>query len=125
MEIYEEWLWKAQHDIEGAKVLFEHGNLKDLSVYHTQQCAEKALKGYLAYKEHLIEKTHNLNILIGICCEYDKLFSQLLSKTFFLNGFDVKFRYPGSDLEPTDAETETAIEYAHYILEFVKNQITQ
>jgi HEPN domain-containing protein len=125
MEIYEEWFLVAQHDIDGAKVLFEHGQLKDLVVYHTQQCAEKALKGYLAFKEHLLQKTHNLNVLNGLCSDYDSVFLQLAGRTLFLNGFDTKFRYPGSDLEPTDYETETAIEYAEYILEFVKQQITQ
>jgi HEPN domain-containing protein len=40
-------------------------------------------------------------------------------------GFDTKFRNPFSELEPADYDTETAIKYAEYILEFVKQQITQ
>lgn len=47
MEIHEEWLFKANSDLESAKVLLKN-NLLDTAIYHTQQSAEKALKGYLA-----------------------------------------------------------------------------
>ncbi len=125
MEIFEEWFWKAEHDLKGANVLFEHGQLNDLVVYHSQQCAEKALKGYLTYLLQPLHKTHDLGILLEYCKVHNPVFVQLLSRTVFLNNFDTKFRYPGDELEPSELETQIAIEYATYILDFVKQQITQ
>jgi HEPN domain-containing protein len=52
MKPHEEWLFKALHDIESSKLLFnKNKNLFDIAIYHTQQCAEKSLKAFLAYKE--------------------------------------------------------------------------
>lgn len=49
------WLKKARTDIRTAKKLFrEDERILDTSVYHTQQCAEKALKGFLAFKKQPI-----------------------------------------------------------------------
>jgi HEPN domain-containing protein len=43
MAIYEEWLLKAKRDLDTAKALLEKSYF-DTAIYHTQQCAEKALK---------------------------------------------------------------------------------
>ena len=125
MEIFEEWLFKAERDLEGAVKLFEVGHsLPELSVYHAQQCAEKSIKSFLAYKLQPIEKTHELNRLVNLAQEFEQKFSILTSRAAFLNGFDIKYLYPGDELEPTDQETQNAITFAQEILIFVKNIIT-
>jgi HEPN domain-containing protein len=46
------WLAKAQSDLRSARAraaLPEHAT--DTAVYHCQQAAEKAIKGYLAFRE--------------------------------------------------------------------------
>ena len=48
MGIHEDWLLKAERDLDTAKVLLENA-FHDTAIYHTQQCAEKALKGYCVY----------------------------------------------------------------------------
>ena len=59
----QQWLLKSRRDLEAARVLFEHG-LFDVVVYHCQQSAEKALKAYLVYQEVILQKTHNLVVLL-------------------------------------------------------------
>jgi HEPN domain-containing protein len=68
MKPHKEWLLKAANDIEASKLLFSaRKDLLDVSIYHTQQCAEKSLIAFLAYKEQELEKSHNLIILVNIC----------------------------------------------------------
>ncbi len=122
MTLHEEWLLKAERDLNGSKVLFRD-KLFDLSAYHTQQCVEKALKGYLVWEGHPILKTHNLAVLLGECKNYASDFSVLEVEIDNLNGFDTKFRYPDTVFEPPEAATLEAIENAETVLDFVKNKI--
>jgi HEPN domain-containing protein len=43
MNPHEEWIFKAERDLECAKYILQI-NLDDVSAYHAQQCAEKAFK---------------------------------------------------------------------------------
>jgi HEPN domain-containing protein len=38
----------------------------DTAIYHSQQAAEKALKGYLAFRDQPLERTHDRERLFGI-----------------------------------------------------------
>ncbi|MDO8720925.1 MAG: HEPN domain-containing protein [Syntrophales bacterium] len=52
MKPYEYWMIKAYHDLISAKKLAQDEEpVLDTAIYHTQQCAEKALKAYLSYKQ--------------------------------------------------------------------------
>jgi HEPN domain-containing protein len=122
MEIHEEWFYKANSDLESAKVLSQN-NLLDTALYHTQQSAEKALKGYLAFRNQPIQRIHNLNVLLSNCMDLDNSFSELSLQTRYLNGFDTKFRYPDEELTPEITEVQMAINYAEIIFEFVKSKV--
>ena len=122
MRLHEEWLLKAERDLNGSKSLFRDTYF-DLSAYHTQQCVEKALKGYLVWRGHGLLKTHNLDVLPSECRNYESDFLDLESEIDNLNGFDTKFRYPDAIFEPPEAETLEAIEQAETVLDFVKSKI--
>ncbi len=49
IELARSWLTKAQHDLDSAKRLSSNPIL-DVSIYHCQQAAEKALKSFLAFQ---------------------------------------------------------------------------
>jgi len=71
-----QWLVKARHDIESANVLAAHPHLlRDTAVYHCQQAAEKALKGYLTWVDSPFQKIHDLTALLAQCSRHDAAFS--------------------------------------------------
>ena len=53
----------------------------------------------------------------------DNDFEKLKSRALVLTSYSTEFRYPGDDLEPSNEEVANAIEYAEFILTFVKNKI--
>jgi HEPN domain-containing protein len=118
----QDWLWKSERDLNGAKSLYR-STYYDLSVYHCQQCVEKALKGYLCHKGHQILKTHDLGILIKACITYDIDFRNIEIECLSVDQLDVRFRYPTAQFEPPEAATLEAIENAETVLDFVKNKI--
>jgi HEPN domain-containing protein len=121
MAIYEEWLLKAQRDLDTAKALLEKSYF-DTAIYHTQQCAEKALKGYGVYRLQPLIKTHDLEKILTLCINLDSDFQQLDLFATSLNGLDVRFRYPDVEFEPEETEVIQAIDWSEQILDFVKNK---
>lgn len=124
MKNFEAWIIKAENDLKSAKVLFD-SNILDTAIYHTQQCAEKALKAYLAFKNQPLQKTHNIEYLVEICENIDSSFETLLDYADNLNPYDTIFRYPsdGMIIEPDIEDVKEAIEMTEYILNFVKDKI--
>ena len=122
MTLEQEWLTKANHDLLSAKKLFETG-LYDTAIFHTQQCAEKALKGFLAFKNLPIQKTHDIALLKNFCSKVDISFDELLDAVVFLNTRDTQFCYPSEEMEPTHEEITQAIIFAEKIFSFVKSLI--
>ncbi len=118
MAIYEEWLLKARRDLDTAKALLEKA-YHDTAIYHTQQCAEKALKAYCVYRLQPLIKTHDLEKILNICVGLDNSFLTLDILATSLNGLDVRFRYPDIEFEPDATEVEDAVNWAEQILDFV------
>jgi HEPN domain-containing protein len=99
-------------------VLFEHG-LFDVVVYHCQQSAEKAFKAYLVYQEVILQKTHNLVVLLESCLTFDISFEILRDSAEVLTPYGTEFRYPSDTLEPEKFEAEEALVMADSVLSFV------
>lgn len=124
MKPHEEWLLKAEHDLESAEYLMtSYKPLYDIAIYHTQQCAEKALKAFLSYKEQEIDKVHNLLLLNNQCLLLDNEFVNLKQDAVFLNPYATIYRYPEGDLMPPKQDVDKAIITAKKILLFVKEKI--
>lgn len=60
---HNKWLLKAKNDLEASKLLYKADYL-DIAIYHTQQCAEKSLKGFLAFLKQPLIKSHDLVALV-------------------------------------------------------------
>jgi HEPN domain-containing protein len=121
MAIYEEWLLKAKRDLDTAEALLEKAYY-DTAIYHTQQCAEKALKGYCVYRLQPLIKTHDLEKILKVCINLDSSFQQLDLLATSLNGLDVRFRYPDVEFEPEETEVIDAFNWSKQILDFVKTK---
>ena len=124
MNSVEAWLYKAKNDLKSAfKLLDGDDPIMDTAIYHTQQCAEKALKGYLAFKRHPIKKTHDIELLVEICASIDSEFEKLYDYSENLTPYATAFRYPDIYLEPDYDEVYESIDMAREILEFVEEKI--
>jgi HEPN domain-containing protein len=94
-----------------------------MAVYHTQQCAEKALKGFLAWKGEEIDKTHYLPGLLTECAEFEPSFAGLSEAALRLNPYSSLYRYPHGGEGPGRLEAERALAFALEILDFAKERI--
>lgn len=115
-----QWLRKAHNDLRSSRqLLVADPPLLDTAAYHSQQCAEKALKAFLVLHDDPPSKTHLLVQLVARCQDFDPRFSELLEAAEFLTPFATAFRYPGDVLEPDLADTQLGICYADQILSMV------
>jgi HEPN domain-containing protein len=124
MKLHETWLIKSRNDLKSSRKLIEGEDaVLDTSIYHTQQCAEKALKAYLAFKKHPVEKTHDVEYVIELCSDYNPEFENLIEDAEKLNPYSTLYRYPGVLLEPEEEDVREAIQVAEKILKFVEKEI--
>ena len=132
IEYHDAWLLKAENDLRIAELAIRQDDpITDGAIYHTQQCAEKALKGFLAFKRSEIKKTHNLAELVMQCATFDSDFESLLLDADELTPKATEYRYPDdfidiedrSQLFPDVEEVESAIVKAKRILDFVQSKL--
>ena len=124
MKPYESWLIKAYHDLISAKKLAQDEEpVLDTAIYHTQQCAEKALKGYLSYKQQPPQKSHNLRLLVEFCQAIDETFAEILDDAEELSPFATAYRYPDMIMEPEAQEVAVATKQAEKIFDFVRKKV--
>ena len=112
-QLVQTWLLKADHDLRSAQRLAEGDDpLLDTAIYHCQQSAEKAVKGFLVYHDVRVRKTHDI---VELSMEAGKLTSDyeaLDDAAERLTEYAIGFRYPNMQLEPTRAEYEQAYQDA-------------
>lgn len=124
MHGHEAWIAKAVSDLTSAKKLAKDDDATlDTAAYHTQQCAEKALKAYLAFKQQKIPRTHDLEKLLELCSQFDIAFKNLLNDAADLDPYATYTRYPDDRFSIEREEVTEAIKQASAILSFVKKKI--
>ena len=115
---------KSQRDLKAAQILlFNETYVLDSAVYHCQQAAEKALKGYLAHQKLELVKTQDLTKLLQLCIPFAPSFECLKAAAKTLTPYAFEFRYPGDYIEPDETEAEKAVKIAAQIVDFVVEQI--
>ncbi|MDQ7850960.1 MAG: HEPN domain-containing protein [Armatimonadota bacterium] len=105
------WLVRARAD------LAVHPPLTGDVVFHAQQAAEKAMKGFLTWHSRLFRKTHNLTEPGELCARLDPTLEPLLRRASGLTDYAWKFRYPGEPDEPPREEAEEALALAGEVYE--------
>ncbi len=116
------WLRKAEGDL-GAAIVLKDADPKrlDISVYHCQQAAEKAIKAWLVSREISFSKTHDLERLLECANSDSGLLSHLGEHMLILTPYVVEFRYPGDVFEPEESEVIEAIRLATEVLACITN----
>lgn len=118
------WLLKADHDLAAAELLIQGIKpLYDVTVYHCQQAAEKALKSYLTWRAKPFAKTHSLVLLLQFIVEDEPEFDSFVEHAELLTPFAWRFRYPGEQLEPTLEEAQEALRRAKEVVLKVRQKI--
>ncbi|MCK6485824.1 MAG: HEPN domain-containing protein [Phycisphaerae bacterium] len=120
------WLAKARGDLRMARIARDaHPPLLDQAVYHAQQSAEKAMKGFLTFHNRPFRKTHNLVEIGGGCTAIDATLDTLFGRAAVLTEYGWRYRYPGEPDEPTLDETEEAIQLADAVLSAVMERLPE
>lgn len=126
---HEMWLARAFRTLIAAKKLCIRENLLDDeddtldgAAYCTQQCAEKALKAYLAFKKEDVFKAYDLNELVNLCSKHDASFKELMQDALHLNPY-LHAGYPDDEFYIDQKKIEEAIGKATNVIDFVKKKI--
>jgi len=120
----EEWLSKANKDLEEAKFLFEHNRPLEDSAYFIHQAIEKYLKAFLIFNGWELEKIHDLVKLTKDAAKFDKSFEKFIPVMEEITDFYIESRYPvGYEVEYTKKEIEKSIKDAEAIKSLVMEKI--
>ena len=118
-----DWFERADEDLKVAEILMKETGNPNPVCFHSQQAAEKYLKGFLAYHEKHIRKVHDLKALLAFCIQIDSSFEALDTPAAFLDQFYIETRYPGDIPEFTLTEARKAYEAAKFVKEFILGKI--
>jgi HEPN domain-containing protein len=123
-DLVKEWLRYANNDLTVACHVLDdlYPKQTEISAYHCQQCAEKALKAFLFFNDIEPPKTHNLIKLAGLCKDFSGDFSEIELDCRRLDPFGAEVRYP-NELAPDESTAKAAIEQARRIYDFCAAKI--
>ena len=120
------WLDKAARDLRAASHdLRAVPPLVEDVVFHCQQAAEKAFKGFLVWHDRPFRKTHSLEEVGEQCLEIDTSLKSLIDRAVPLTEYAWKFRYPGEPEEPTLEEAQSALVTAKEVYEAVAARLPE
>jgi HEPN domain-containing protein len=117
--LVQQWLKKAERDLIAAQKLASE--LPDIAIYHCQQGAEKALKGFLILHDQDPGDTHNINTLVKAASAFRPELTSALKEAGYLSQYNQTYRYPREatdDFNPSPGELKKAFRIAQavYIL---------
>ena len=113
-----EWLQHARADLGSCDALIVAGFAAE-ALFHAQQCAEKAMKAVLTWRQVSFKKTHDLDELKQACLPHAGDAAGQLAGIERLSQYAWRFRYPGAPYSPERAEAEGARQVAERLLDAV------
>lgn len=124
-EDLKDWLFIAKSDLDSARYLTHMKPFPTAIIcYHSQQCVEKLLKGFLALNGRPVPKTHNLLMLHKFCRRLNEEFSLILEQCVLLNGYATDIRYPYFEAL-TVQDGLMAIQHAQKVVSFYKETLNK
>ena len=118
------WFLRAREDISAAELLLSADRpLAAVAVFHAQQAAEKALKGFLTWHDRPFRKTHNLVEIGELCVAIDATLEALLRRAAVLTEYAWRFRYPGELRPPPPEESREALALAHEVYDAITGRL--
>lgn len=119
----QEWLDYARADLTAARVL-RHAPEVSLAItcFHTQQCAEKALKAVLVQHEIAFPRTHIIERLLDLLLAAEVKVPARVNEAFVLTQYAVEARYPGHVDPIALDEADNALNVAAEVLAWAEAQ---
>lgn len=118
------WFQKATNDWRGADIdLAAAPPLVEDALFHCQQAAEKAMKGYLTAHERVFRKTHDLDELARACEAIDPTLKAVLLEARDLTVFAWEFRYPGDSQVPSEGEAVQTLALARQVVSVLLDRL--
>ena len=112
------WFERAHKDLRCAQIdLAADPPACEDALYHCQQAAEKALKGFLVWHDQPFPKTHDLGKLGKQAVDLDQTLDIFIDEVVEFTKYAWMFRYPGDIEEPSVAEAVAAL---HRAMAFVE-----
>jgi len=119
-QLVRSWLTKAQHDLVSARVLASSNPpLLDTAIFHCQQAAEKAVKGYLVFCDQEVERVHDIEVLIRSAMSCVPEFMDWIDVGIELTPYARIYRYPGNTTDPSQEQFDRAMSAAERLYKFV------
>lgn len=113
------WLLFAREDLRMAELALKEGIYNQVC-FHSQQCVEKILKGFITYKGQIHPQTHKLADLLS--CISPSPFDDLKDEMLTLDRFYIPTRYPDalpgslSESLPREKDAKESIELVRRVL---------
>jgi HEPN domain-containing protein len=107
-----DWIRHAKSDLNTSKHMFT-----EISAWHCQQRAEKALKAFLIANDLDPPKIHNLDELAKFCQNIDTDFSEIRYDCQKLNPYGSAVRYP-NELAVDETVVQAAIKRTRKVYDF-------
>jgi HEPN domain-containing protein len=124
MREHEHWHLIALEDLDSAKHLCTRSFMTTL--FHIQQCAEKALKSYIVLNKGSVKRIHDLVQLVNICMEIDNAFEELRPLALELDPYETVGRYPDKDFKKMSQEKmQKLIEQSEFVFNFTMVHINK
>ena len=111
------WLVKAARDLRRVEILLAAEPADpEGALFHSQQAAEKAIKGFLTWHDVPFRRVHELDEIGAQCVGVDSSLADVMSRADALTKYAWRFRYPGAPYEPTLDEGRTAFNLAREVI---------
>lgn len=120
------WLERAHSDLALAAVALRSPDvLLEDACFHTQQCAEKALKALLLQQGIPFPRTHVIEMLLDLLQASGIIVPADVDEALVLTQYAVQTRYPGAWEPVTQEEARLALDIANCVLTWVEEQLAR
>ena len=120
------WFEKAQKDLRCSQIdLAAEPPAPEDALYHCQQAAGKALKGFLVWHDQPCPRTHDLGKLGKQAVELDPPLDPLVDAVVEFTKYAWMFRYPGDVDEPSATDAAAVLHKARAFVDALLDRLPQ